>query len=41
VINTAARLQTAAPVNGILVGEKTYRATEGRIEYRDCRPVAA
>ena len=29
VINTAARLQTAAPVNGILVGEKTYRATEG------------
>ena len=28
-INTAARLQTAAPVNGILVGEKTYRATEG------------
>jgi class 3 adenylate cyclase/tetratricopeptide (TPR) repeat protein len=41
VINTAARLQTAAPVNGILVGEKTYRATEGRIEYRECGPVAA
>jgi class 3 adenylate cyclase/tetratricopeptide (TPR) repeat protein len=41
VINTAARLQTAAPVNGILVGEKTYRATEGRIEYRERGPVAA
>jgi class 3 adenylate cyclase/tetratricopeptide (TPR) repeat protein len=33
VINTAARLQAAAPVNGILVGEATYRATERRIEY--------
>src|SRR6185437_5526595 len=27
VVNTAARLQTAAPVNGVLVGETTYRAT--------------
>src|SRR5262249_1114150 len=27
VVNTAARLQTAAPVNGILVGERTFRAT--------------
>jgi class 3 adenylate cyclase/tetratricopeptide (TPR) repeat protein len=34
VINTAARLQAAAPINGILVGEKTFRATEQRIEYR-------
>jgi class 3 adenylate cyclase/tetratricopeptide (TPR) repeat protein len=34
VINTAARLQAAAPVNGILVGEATYRATERPIEYR-------
>ncbi|HVR14014.1 MAG TPA: AAA family ATPase [Gaiellaceae bacterium] len=41
VINTAARLQTAAPVNGILVGEKTYRATEGPIEYRERESVAA
>ena len=41
VINTAARLQTAAPVNGILVGEKTYRATEQRIDYRSHAPVAA
>jgi class 3 adenylate cyclase/tetratricopeptide (TPR) repeat protein len=41
VINTAARLQTAAPVNGILVGEKTYRATDGPIEYRERESVAA
>src|SRR5688572_20086235 len=27
VVNTTARLQSAAPVNGILVGESTYRAT--------------
>src|SRR5207248_7459034 len=27
VVNTAARLQAAAPVNGVLVGELTYRAT--------------
>jgi len=33
VINTAARLETAAPVNGILVGETTYRATVRVIEY--------
>src|SRR3954454_5319516 len=26
VVNTAARLQTAAPVNGVVVGEETYRA---------------
>ena len=34
VVNTAARLQSAAPVNGILVGETTYRATAETIEYR-------
>src|SRR6266446_310175 len=34
VVNTAARLQSAAPVNGILVGETTYRATTDTIEYR-------
>src|SRR5438309_4949653 len=27
VVNTAARLQSAAPVNGVLAGEMTYRAT--------------
>jgi class 3 adenylate cyclase/tetratricopeptide (TPR) repeat protein len=34
VVNTAARLQTSAPVDGILVGESTHRATERAIEYR-------
>src|ERR1700686_4872267 len=33
VVNTAARLQVAAPVNGVLVGESTYRATRDAIEY--------
>jgi class 3 adenylate cyclase len=41
VVNTAARLQAAAPVNGILVGESTYRATRETIEYADHEPVAA
>jgi DNA-binding SARP family transcriptional activator len=41
VVNTAARLQAAAPVNGILVGEATRRATEQAIEYRKARPVRA
>ena len=34
VVNTTARLQSAAPVNGVLVGEGTYRATRHAIEYR-------
>ncbi len=41
VVNTAARLQGAAPVNGILVGEQTFRATERAIEYREHEPVQA
>jgi class 3 adenylate cyclase len=41
VVNTASRLQAAAPVDGILVGESTYRATAGVIEYREQGPVAA
>jgi predicted ATPase/class 3 adenylate cyclase len=41
VVNTAARLQSAAPVDGILVGEQTYRATERAIEYREHEPVQA
>ena len=40
VVNTAARLQAAAPVDGILVDEATYRATSRRIEYREHEPVA-
>jgi class 3 adenylate cyclase/tetratricopeptide (TPR) repeat protein len=41
VINTAARLQSAAPVNGVLVGGATQRATERAIEYREHPPVVA
>src|SRR3954465_6357766 len=41
VINTAARLQSSAPVNGILVGETTYRATKEVIDYREAEPVEA
>jgi class 3 adenylate cyclase len=41
VVNTAARLQTAAPVNGVLVGESTFRATQRRIDYREHEPVEA
>jgi class 3 adenylate cyclase/tetratricopeptide (TPR) repeat protein len=41
VVNTAARLQSAAPVNGVLVDETTRRATERAIEYRPIDPVEA
>jgi class 3 adenylate cyclase/tetratricopeptide (TPR) repeat protein len=41
VLNTAARIQSAAPVNGILVGELTYAATRDAFDYRDAEPVAA
>jgi class 3 adenylate cyclase/predicted ATPase len=41
VVNTAARLQAGAPVNGILAGERTFRATRAAIEYRPAGPVAA
>src|SRR3954468_15316356 len=41
VINAAARLQTAAPVNGVLVGEVTYRATRNAVEYAEHEAVAA
>jgi class 3 adenylate cyclase/tetratricopeptide (TPR) repeat protein len=41
VVNTAARLQSAAPVNGILVDETTYRATRRAIEYGDAPSVDA
>jgi class 3 adenylate cyclase/tetratricopeptide (TPR) repeat protein len=41
VVNTAARLQAAAPVDGILVGETTYRATGRVIEYAASEPVTA
>src|SRR5438477_454714 len=41
VVNTAARLQAAAPVNGVLVGEITYRATRHVIEYLEREQVVA
>ena len=41
VMNTAARLQSAAPVNGIIVGEATHRATADAIDYRESEPVQA
>ena len=34
VVNTAARLQTAAPVGAVLVGEDTYLSTRNVIEYQ-------
>ncbi len=41
VVNTAARLQSAAPVGGVLVGETTYRATRDAIDYAEHEPVVA
>ena len=41
VVNTAARLQSAAPVGTVLVGEETYTSTRGSIEYRPAQPVTA
>ena len=41
VVNTTARLQAVAPVNGILAGETTYRATAHVIEYRTAEAVDA
>src|SRR5919202_2211342 len=40
VVNTASRLQGAAPVNGIAVSEQTYRATERVFEYEALEPVS-
>src|SRR5437764_4602026 len=41
VMNTAARIEPAAPVDGILVGELTYRSTRDLFEYREADPIAA
>jgi len=40
-VNTAARLMSAAPAGTVLVGEETYRATSGRVHYRQMAPVEA
>ena len=41
VVNTAARLQSAAPTNGILAGEATFRATRQVIDYGEHEQVEA
>jgi class 3 adenylate cyclase len=41
VVNTAARLQSAAPENGVLVGEATHRATREAIDYEPTAAVEA
>jgi class 3 adenylate cyclase/tetratricopeptide (TPR) repeat protein len=41
VVNTASRLQSGAPENGILVDETTYRATDQAIDYEQAEPVEA
>jgi class 3 adenylate cyclase/tetratricopeptide (TPR) repeat protein len=41
VVNTAARLQSAAEVNGILVDATTHRATEKAIVFEEGKPVVA
>jgi class 3 adenylate cyclase len=41
VVNTTARLQSAAPVNGVLVAETTYRATKHVIDYRETASIEA
>jgi class 3 adenylate cyclase/tetratricopeptide (TPR) repeat protein len=40
VVNTAARIQTVAPINGIAVGEQTYRATKRVFEYEPLTSVS-
>ena len=39
VVNTAARLQGVAPVNGVVVGEATWRATRARFDLEPLVPV--
>jgi class 3 adenylate cyclase len=41
VVNTAARLQSAAPVNGILADETTFRATRHAVDFDPAPPVEA
>ncbi len=39
VVNTASRLQNTAPVDGVIVGELTYRSTRRLIDYEALEPV--
>src|SRR4051812_15352258 len=41
VVNTAARLHQPAPVNGVVVGETTYRSTRDLFDYERLEPVSA
>ena len=41
VLNTAARIQSAAPKDGILVGQQTYLAAQGLFDFREAEPVQA
>ncbi|HSM38817.1 MAG TPA: AAA family ATPase, partial [Candidatus Limnocylindrales bacterium] len=41
VVNTAARIESQAPVNGVAVGEGTFRATERVFEYQALEPITA
>jgi|tagenome__1003787_1003787.scaffolds.fasta_scaffold20981600_4 class 3 adenylate cyclase len=41
VVNTAARLESAAPADGVLVDEWTFRATDRVIRYEQAEPVEA
>src|SRR6476646_9675643 len=41
VVNTASRLQSAAPVNGVLVGRETYTAARSTIAFAAAPPVVA
>ena len=40
VVNTASRIQGAAPVNGVAVSEQTYRATSRLFDYEQLPPVS-
>ncbi len=40
VVNTAARIQGTAPVNGVAVSEQTYRATSRVFDYEPLAPVS-
>jgi class 3 adenylate cyclase len=41
IVNATARIETAAPTNGVLVGESTYRATANAIEYGESKTIDA
>jgi class 3 adenylate cyclase/tetratricopeptide (TPR) repeat protein len=40
VVNTAARLQQAAPVGTLVVGEQTFQATRHMVEYEELKPIS-